>query len=222
MLKRKLPYLLLLFVMPVLGWIYELLNNHSINSRNVMLPLDNQIPFLSVFIIPYVIWYLYILGYLIYFCFKDTKVYIQALTTIVLGEIICFIVYYCFQTTVPRPAVTGEGILVSLVQFIYANDQPYNCFPSIHVLTTFIIMVCSSKIKDKHVLNTLFIQAMGVLIIASTLFVKQHAILDVIGSIVLVSFVYSLVTNKSVVSVKELMFESPPEKTRVLVNNQHK
>ncbi|WP_071459625.1 phosphatase PAP2 family protein [Bacillus massilinigeriensis] len=190
---QRAPFLLFLLVMPALGGIYKLLNNNPRDAVVLSTKVDAGIPFIPAFILPYIFWYVFIVGYLVYFCFKDTKVYIQTLTVIFIGELVCFLIYFFFQTTVPRPALHGDGLLIDLVGMIYQHDQPFNCFPSIHVLTTFAIMLGSIHIKNKSVFHSLFIPSTGSLIIISTLFVKQHYILDMFGSMFLTTFVYGLV-----------------------------
>jgi hypothetical protein len=191
-LTKKAPYLLFLLVIPLLARIYEMLNSRSHNAVDIGTSIDQAIPFLSVFIIPYILWYAYIFCYLVYFCFNDTKVYLKTLIIIVVAELICFVIYFFFQTTVPRPTIAGDNIFNNLVLWIYSKDRPFNCFPSIHVLTTFIIMLASLHIKNKHLLNNLCIHGIGTLIIISTLFVKQHVIFDMIGSMFLVTFLYGI------------------------------
>ncbi|WP_053073840.1 phosphatase PAP2 family protein [Bacillus sp. LL01] len=191
--KKKLPYLLLLLIMPVLGLIYTVLNEAKRKATQIALPIDNTIPFVEEFVVPYIIWYAFVLGYLVYFCFKDTGVYVKTLITIVIGELVCFFIYFFFQTTVPRPTIEGSGGYVMLVKYIYAHDRPVNCFPSIHVLTTYAIMLASFHIKNKHRINKYFIHIMGSLIILSTLFIKQHVILDMVASMFLVAFIYGTV-----------------------------
>lgn len=190
---KNAPYLLFLLVIPVLGIIYQVLNTHPGNAVILTTKVDSVIPFLPIFIVPYILWYGFIFGYLVYYCFKDKQVYLQTLTIIVVGELICFLIYFFFQTTVPRPTITGDGLLFDLVKLIYNNDQPFNCFPSIHVLTTFAIMLGSMHIENKHLFHTIFIPLLGTLIIISTLFVKQHVIFDMIGSMFLVAFIYGIV-----------------------------
>lgn len=189
----KAPYLLLLSVWPVMGLIYQVLNEHPQKPADISTSLDHNIPFIPVFIIPYIIWYAYMFMYLVYFCFKDTRVFIKTLIMIVLAELVCFTIYFFFQTTVPRPDPQGNTLMIQLVKMVYANDQPYNCFPSIHVLTTFSIMLGSLNLQNKHLLNTISIHLIGSLIIISTLFVKQHVILDMIGSMFLITFIYGIV-----------------------------
>ncbi|OCA90660.1 phosphoesterase [Bacillus sp. FJAT-27225] len=200
---RKTPYLLFLLVIPVLGLIYQFLNTHPTEAVQISTALDGYIPFMPIFIIPYILWYAYVFVYLVYFCFKDTKIYLKTLILIVVGELICFTIYFFFQTTVPRPQLQGDGVLIDLVRFIYANDQPFNCFPSIHVLTTFAIMMGSLHIKEKHPLTIMVIHILGSLIIISTLFVKQHVIPDMIGSMFLVTFLYGILFEFYQVPVEE-------------------
>lgn len=191
--KKDAPYLLLLLVLPVLGSIYKLLNNNPRDAAILSTDLDKFIPFIPAFIIPYILWYLFIFGYLLYFWYKDTQIYLKTLLIIVIGELVCFAIYFFFQTTVPRPKLAGDGILIDLIGLIYSHDRPFNAFPSIHVLTTFSIVLGNIHIGKKHPFHSIFVPVMGSLIIISTLFVKQHFFLDMFASMFLVSFLYGIV-----------------------------
>nr|WP_245644962.1 phosphatase PAP2 family protein [Peribacillus loiseleuriae] len=189
---KKAPYLCCLLVIPFLGLIYGLLNSRAHNPIDITTTLDSNTPFIPIFIIPYILWYAYLFCYLGYFCFKDIKIYFKSLILIVAAQLICFVIYFFFQTTVPRPTLESNNFILRLVDWIYSLDRPYNCFPSIHVLTTFVVMLVSKQVKYKYVLNTICIHLAGTLIIVSTLFVKQHVIIDMIGSIVLVTLLNCL------------------------------
>lgn len=191
--KKDIPYLLFFLVMPALGLMYKLLNTNSREAVILSTDFDDFIPFVPVFIVPYIIWYAFVLGYLLYFWYKDIRIYMKTLSVIVFGELVCFTIYFYFQTTVPRPALTGDGVFIHLVQMIYSHDHPYNAFPSIHVLTTFAIILGNMYIQNKRVFHSFFVPIMGSFIIASTLFVKQHYILDVLSSIFLTTFIYGIV-----------------------------
>ncbi len=201
--KKDLPYLLCFLIMPILGMLYKLLNTDSREAVVLSTEIDKMIPFLPVFIVPYIFWYAFILGYLFYFWYKDIPTFIKTLSVIAIGELVCFLIYFYFQTTVPRPAVEGDGILVNLVRMIYSHDQPYNAFPSIHVLTTFAVMLGNINIKNKHLFHSAFVPIMGSLIIISTLFVKQHFILDMVSSIFLTVFIYGITFELVGVSTKK-------------------
>jgi membrane-associated phospholipid phosphatase len=197
------PYLLLLLVMPVLGYLYKLLNSNPRDAVILSTKIDGAIPFIPVFILPYILWYGFIFSYLIYFWYKDTHVYLKTLTVIVIGELICFLVYFYFQTTVPRPVLSGDGVFIDLVAMIYSHDRPYNAFPSIHVLTTFAIILGNIHIRNKHLFHRVFVPVLGSLIIISTLFVKQHFILDMFASMFLTSFIYGIVFELYQITVIE-------------------
>ncbi|TMU85929.1 phosphatase PAP2 family protein [Bacillus sp. BHET2] len=190
---KDLPYLLFFLVMPALGLIYKLLNTNSREAVILSTDIDGLIPFIPVFIVPYILWYAFILGYLFYFWYKDIPIFLKTLSIIAIGELVCFVIYFYFQTTVPRPTLEGDGLFVNLVRMIYSHDQPYNAFPSIHVLTTFAIMLGNINIKDKHSFHSIFVPIMGSLIIISTLFIKQHFILDMVSSIFLTVFIYGII-----------------------------
>ena len=52
-----------------------------------------------------------------------------------MGLLLCYSVYAIYQTTVPRPELIGSDWLLRTVQWVYRSDEPFNCFPSTHVLT---------------------------------------------------------------------------------------
>jgi hypothetical protein len=98
---KKVAYLLFLLVIPLCAIIYEKLNYPTQNAVDISTSLDHIIPFLPIFIIPYGFWYEYLFFYLVYFCFKDPKVYLKTLSIIVVGEIFSFITLFsddCSET----------------------------------------------------------------------------------------------------------------------------
>lgn len=192
--KRKMLSLFLLLIFPVFAVIYNYLNDHIGQATELKTFADNYIPVIPGFVIPYILWYGFVFFYLVYFCFKDTKVYFFTVATIAVGEILCFVCYYLFQTTVTRPDLHGNDLFTFLLQQIYEKDNPYNCFPSIHVLTTYAVMLGSIQVRNKHLFHTIFIHVLGTLIILSTLFTKQHVFLDVAASMLIVSVIYSLLS----------------------------
>ena len=115
--------------------------------------MDDWIPFVKAFIIPYLLWFPYLYGALIYYCFADRKQYYVTLSSVIFGKLACFSIYYFWQTTVPRPTVVGTDVFSELVRYIYSIDQPVNCFPSIHVLTTFVIMLVPLSVENSMFLN---------------------------------------------------------------------
>jgi membrane-associated phospholipid phosphatase len=194
-LKENLIDLSFLISIPVLGLIYPLLNNTSNGVRSLVTDADKAIPFVKEFIIPYVLWYPFIFACLLYFYMKDRRTYFRTLISINIGMIISFIIYFTFQTHVPRPILEGEDLLTKLVLIIYKGDNPYNCFPSIHVLESYLMIKGIYDCRNKIGLAVITIDIMSTLIILATMFVKQHVLLDVLGGIYLGEIVFNYVSK---------------------------
>ena len=101
--------------------------------------MDKFIPFNKYFILPYVSWYIFIAIFSAILCILDKERYLKLLITLNIGMITCYIIYYFYPTYVPRPMITGTDFFSNLVLNLYAADNPYNCFPSIHVLNSVLI-----------------------------------------------------------------------------------
>ncbi|MGV8984275.1 phosphatase PAP2 family protein [Clostridium sp.] len=173
---------------------YKLLNNGDGNINSLVTNLDNAIPFLKIFILPYITWYGYVAIGLIYLCMKNRRNYYTTLISLNLGILICYIIYVVFQTTVPRPIVTGADVLSKLVNIIYKNDNPFNCFPSMHVTTTCIIMKGINHTENNIITGVIF-NIIGVLIIISTQFIKQHVVLDLVFAVLLSEVIFRFISN---------------------------
>lgn len=175
---------------PLMNINYVIAGSIAKNGKDFSLTLDKQIPFISMFIFPYIYWYIYIFIGLIFILLKDRRKYIRALFTVYIGMCVCYLVYYLFPVEIVRPTIINSSISNKLVNIIYENDRPFNCFPSIHVLNTYIVMRYTMKNENKAWFY--YTQLVGVLIILSTLFIKQHFILDGIAAIVLAEVVITI------------------------------
>ncbi|QTH41772.1 phosphatase PAP2 family protein [Cohnella sp. LGH] len=187
---RKYSPLLLMLMFPVLGWMYALTNNiENQEVYSLAMAADEAIPYLKWFALPYSVWIFYIYVCLFYFFKKDISVYYRNLMTYAICALLCYLIYSVFQTTVARPPVIGDDPFSWLMRYIYNRDQPYNCFPSIHCFSSYMVMraIWTSSFRNKW--NLTLITGMSSLIIMSTLFVKQHVIMDVLGAIFVVEVV---------------------------------
>lgn len=168
------------------------LNNYRPGTGSMKIALDDYIPFNKYFIFPYVYWFLYVAVGLIILAVINKKNYFRMFTSIVAGMLICYVIYYFYPSTVPRPIITSNDLVSNIVKFIYSADKPYNCFPSIHVLNSFFISIFLIKsIKNKNIHVVCYVSF--ILITLSTLFVKQHYILDAVSAIILGGIIYFVV-----------------------------
>lgn len=158
--------------------------------------LDNYIPFNEYFVIPYFLWFLYVAGAILYFFFVNKEDYYRLCVFLFTGMTISLLVCSVFKNgTDFRPFINPDKNLCSrLVASLYATDTCTNVFPSIHAynsIGTHIAIMKSEALKKRPVVQSLSFVLM-VSICMATVFLKQHSIIDVVGSILLCCAIYPL------------------------------
>ncbi|WP_409344721.1 phosphatase PAP2 family protein [Paenibacillus sp. MBLB4367] len=184
--------LLWMLAIPVLNLFYGVLNHGNNGAGSLATDLDAMIPFIPAFAVPYLLWYPFVFGMMFVFFFKNRQNYYRTLLTLCAGLLVSYATYAVYQTTVPRAAITENGFFEGLVRFIYSTDQPYNCFPSIHVLTSYLMIKGVTASRNFGLLTRASVGFFSWAIIASTLLIKQHVIMDAVGAIVLVELLFPL------------------------------
>jgi len=177
---------------PLISIIHVMLNRDRGTAHILKTLLDDVIPFNKFFVLPYAYWFGYIFIVLLYFAVVDYNYYYKLLASILSGMLICFTIYYFFPTTVPRPDVIGDDSLSRLVRYMYSRDNPYNCFPSIHVLNAMLVTLFFCKYHKGIILKGIAIGSC-ILISLSTLFMKQHYTPDVLASILLSTTLFAFI-----------------------------
>lgn len=155
--------------------------------------LDSQIPFLKEFVVAYYFWFAYMAIGFLYLGFVSKRDFYRMELFLSLGMTISFIIFILYPNAqFPRPSVPGNDVFSWLVNFIYDHDGTNNVFPSIHVCNAIgvhISLINCYELKDKTLLKSLsFVVALS--ICASTVFIKQHSIIDVVGGVILATIIY--------------------------------
>lgn len=151
--------------------------------------IDNLIPFSAPFSVMYssyllLLWYGMIYAYL-YFDLHRFKQFIFGMVVI---QLTAYVLYVLVPGKIIRPTVATEGIFFDLVRVIYAVDMPSGLTPSLHVANSWFIAL--ALWNDRYLRPTMIVWA--VLVIASTLLIKQHFVIDVVSGIALSSAVYAV------------------------------
>ncbi|MCI8356986.1 MAG: phosphatase PAP2 family protein [Lachnospiraceae bacterium] len=159
--------------------------------------LDDYIPFCEVFIVPYLLWFLYVAATVAFFFFKDKDDYYKCCAFLFAGMTVFLLV----STLWPnghrlRPFIfPRDNIFTKLVSMIYRADTPTNLWPSIHVYNSlgchFAIAKSRHFAKHKGIRNCSLVLCIS--IILSTMFTKQHSAFDVITAFVMAAVMYLLV-----------------------------
>jgi membrane-associated phospholipid phosphatase len=187
-------YLVIVFLFLILWFVHlkeTIVPRHIMNSR-----LDSLIPFIKEFVIAYYLWFAYMAIAFIYLGLAAKSDFYKLELFLALGMSVSYVVFMIYPNAqFPRPAVPGNDIFSMLVNFIYSHDGTNNVFPSIHVCNSIgvhLALVNCEKLKDKILLRSLsFITALS--ICASTVFIKQHSIIDVAGGTILAFLVYMFI-----------------------------
>ena len=176
----------------LLGWVgyfilYFLTENliPAEECHPIHIPLDDLVPFCEWFVIPYVSWYLLIVGSLLYFGFYSVDSFKKLQTYIIISQIIAMAVYVLYPNRQDlRPRVfPRENILTWILGMIYRIDTNTGVCPSLHV--GYSLGIASTWIREKSapkwVRGAIAVWC-GVICI-SVAFVKQHSVADIFAAI---------------------------------------
>ena len=149
-------------------------------------PLDDKIPFLEWFVVPYCLWYPFLAGAGLYTLVREPAAFRRFMYFLMAGFslslLICFVIPNGQDL---RPESFGrENLFTWMVAGIYRADTNTNVFPSMHVVGA---MAAAAAVFDCPRLRRLRIPAaaLAILISISTVFIKQHSVLDIAGGLVL-------------------------------------
>ena len=100
--------------------------------------IDDMIPFVPVFVIPYILWFPYIAGACLFLLLKDEKAYHQLCTSLAIGMTVFIVVSVFFPNIhLMRPeTMPAENIFTRMIGMLYLADTPTNLTPSIHVFNS--------------------------------------------------------------------------------------
>lgn len=148
--------------------------------------IDSQLPFVAPMMLIYVLAYVqWIVGFIV-IGRESREVCYEVMSAEQIAKILCLVCFLVIPSTISRPEITGTEFCEWLSRFIYSMDNPDNLFPSIHCLESWICFRGAMKCKkaSKGYKATMFVAA--ILVFASTLLVKQHVFVDVLGGIAVV------------------------------------
>lgn len=189
--KRAVPATLFLALMYV--WFVICERTVQVPTYIVYHPLDQRIPFIPQFIVPYYLWYVYISVPIVWLFFVSPEDYVKGVMFLGMALLVSCLVY----TIAPngqrlRPHVLGDGFFERWVAFTYSIDTPNNVSPSLHVLDS--IAVHSALTGCRRFRRCRPAVAVSAAVCAacsiSTVFVKQHSIFDIFVSIPLGAIIW--------------------------------
>lgn len=149
-------------------------------------PLDDRIPVCEYFLIPYMFWFVFLVGIHIYTLLYDTDSFVKLMKFIIVSYSIAILTYIIFPNCQElRPAVfERDNVFTRFLAGFYQFDTNTNVCPSIHVIGS--VAVAYAAWNSRHFSTPLWriiYAVITVLISISTVFLKQHSVIDVIAAV---------------------------------------
>lgn len=184
------------YIFIYLPW-FIFLEKTVIHYTIIHVTLDDYIPFCEYFIIPYLLWFVYIAVFFLYFFFTDKQSYYKLCIFLFTGMTVSMLICTFFPNgTNLRVAVDGsKNICSRLVAMVHAADTPTNIFPSVHAYNSLGIhfsIINSQALREKVWLRRCSFLLM-IAICLSTVVLKQHSVIDVAGAVILAYVMYPFV-----------------------------
>ena len=183
--KVSLSMVVLVSLVPLYIFIAELAREGR--PRVLESALDRLVPLQPTWAIVYGSLYLFMIMLPVFVVRQEEQIRrtVRAYLMVWIAAYVCFLVY---PTMASRPAqVIGEGFVVWGLRFLYSADPPYNCFPSLHVAHSFVsALSCYRVHRGVGIAAALCASLVGV----STLYTKQHYVVDVIAGMFLAAVAY--------------------------------
>jgi len=191
--RVTIPMVVLILLVPLYLFIPQFAARRTPNVP--ALSLDYRIPLQPAWVLVYGSLYLFLILLPVFVVRQEEHIRrtVFAYLTVWIAAYVCFFFY---PTGAPRPddTVIGEGFLVWGLRFLYSSDPPYNCFPSLHVAHSFVSALSSYRVhRGLGIGASICAFVVGL----STLFTRQHYILDVVAGIFLAYVAYAIFLRKA-------------------------
>jgi membrane-associated phospholipid phosphatase len=161
--------------------IYALLN-HGPVVLDLRTTLDAALPVVPIFVIPYVSLQPIIYVSLVLLLLTRTRIFQSVSLSLIIAWLVSYAFYFFLQTSVLRPVLTSGDVLTRMIRAVYAADNPFNDFPSLHTSLSTIIALHWFRV-DRRL--GIIVSVWTVFIVASTVLIKQHYLADVVGGLLL-------------------------------------
>ena len=178
----------LLLYCPIFGLLFLFLERlqPQRNYYPVYCGLDDIIPFCEWALIPYLFWFVFLIGTLVYTFFVDVPAFRRMMYFVIVTYTITVLFYLFFPTCQNlRPeAFVRNNLLTRFIELFYSFDTNTNVCPSLHVIGSVAAMFGLWDCKALQSVGwKIAATSIAVCISLSTVFMKQHSIMDVLAAL---------------------------------------
>lgn len=197
--KHAWVFLYAFIYIPWFLYLEKMITNTS-NFKIIHCKFDDLIPFCEIFVLPYIIWFAYVAIFIGLFFFISKDEFYKITAYMFIGMTICLIIYTVYPNghDLRLSEFPRNNIFTELVNNFYTTDTCTNVLPSIHSFNSLVIMIAVFKStvlrKLKYYKATcITCTVTTILIMLSTVFIKQHSVLDMVAAIILSIVMYPFV-----------------------------
>ena len=147
--------------------------------------IDRHIPFIPEFVIIYYLSFLQWLNYFLQACRGPEELRNRYFSSDILAKVVCFAVFLIWPVAMRRPDLPQDGnIWIKILSFTYGSDVPSRAFPSLHCFYSWTAFRYSMEAETAERRWISCLQGLfSLAVFASTVLVKQHYFIDIIGGI---------------------------------------
>ena len=185
--------------MPTFFWVESLEPAGGFNIIHTA--IDDMIPVVEVFIVPYFLWFPYLILGMIAIAVRSRKISRKTSYMLMTGMSLFIVISLVYPNALElRAAIPDrENIFMDLINYLHAIDTPTDVLPSLHVYDAIVVAAgLHLSFKDKKVLLVLS-DILAFLIVLSTMFIKQHSIYDVVTAFFMAIIFYLAFYHSTIV-----------------------
>lgn len=165
------------------------------NPKNMDLPIDKKIPAIPYFALIYVLWFPLIAIFPISLFKAAENLYELYVICWITDIVISVIIYLAYPTTCTRPKnlenIKGVWMLKILYKFSYKG---LNCSPSMHCSISTLVLIFALTASTMPINLRIIYSTTALGIILSTLFTKQHVLVDLVTGALLALIIFLCVS----------------------------
>ena len=176
--------------------IWESITGSPLVYQEVVSALDAYIPFCEWFVIPYYFWFAFLFGMGLYGVLFDIRAFRHFSWLVITTYTATAIIYLLLPNMqVLRPTdFPRDNWMAEIVRRLYRFDTNTNVCPSIHVLGSLAVCFAGLHSRTLHAWGwKCFFLLSTLSITLSTVFLKQHSVLDIFAAFAVFAVCYPLV-----------------------------
>ena len=171
--------------MPTFFWVESI--DHGTNFHVIHTAIDDMIPVVEVFIIPYALWLPYLVAGMIAIAIRTRKISRKTSYMLMAGMTLFIIISLVYPNILElRAAIPDrQNIFMDMINYLHSIDTPTDVLPSLHVYDAVVVAAGIHLAFPEKKVMLILSDLLTVLIVLSTVFIKQHSIIDVIAAFII-------------------------------------